>query len=483
MARTFCGALVAALLSLGCHDWLVVPPLDNPVAGGDPVAAIQTGATGIQFQNRATYAGYISDVGIFGRESFNYFPTDGRTHSHYVRQNPLDPAGFTNGGWAPRSVNRRNIKAFLDVVEAAPPIPGKVDPGRKEAARGFAKTMDALELSYITAQRHDYGAALDILDDQTALAPFVSRDSAQNYIIARLDEARTHLLAAVAASVPFPFTLSPGFTTNGSFNTPATFLQFNRAIYARVQAWRAALGNPACGAPPGATCYAAALTALTEAAVDTTASLGRGVYHVYSSESGDVLDGLNASVNKDFLAHPSIQPDAPLDTLGQPDARYRAKIRTLSSPRCPVGGAGVPGICTPLGFQIYPTTTSPTPIFRNEELILLQAEALYFTGDAAGALADINFIRRHAGGLALRGAFVDANDFVTELLLQRRYSLLWEGHRWVDVRRFGRISTLALDDPSHWRQVEQPVPQAECLQREGTAVACPATWPIPVLVH
>src|SRR5213596_4082438 len=248
MARTFCGALVAALLSLGCHDWLVVPPLNNQVAGGDPVAAIQTGATGILFQNRATYAGYISDVGIFGRESYKYFTTDGRTHSHYVAQNPLDPAGFANGGWGPQSryQNLRNVLNFLASVDAATSISA----GSREAARGFGKTMEALELSYITAQRHNYGALVEMKADPTVLAAFVSRDSVQNYIIGRLDEARAHLLAA---DPTFPFKLHAGFTTNGTYNTPATFLQFNRAIYARVQTWRAALGNPACGAAPGVT--------------------------------------------------------------------------------------------------------------------------------------------------------------------------------------------------------------------------------------
>jgi len=478
MARTWWAALAAAVLSAGCHDWLVVPPLNDPTpTGGDPVTALQTGATGILFQNRATYAGYISDAGIFGRESFNYFPTDGRTHSHYVTQNPLDPAGFTNGGWNPRYVNRRNIKTFLDAVAAATAL----TPTAKEAARGFAKTMDALELAYITAQRHDYGAVVDVNDDPKVLAPFVSRDSAQNYIIARLDEARDHLLAAGAA--PFPFTLHAGFTTNGSYDTPDKFIQFNRAIYARVQTWRAALGNPACGGPPGGACYIVALSALAEAGVDPAASLGRGVYHVYSSESGDVLNGLNASVGKDLHAHPSIEPDAPLDTLGQPDARFRLKTRRRppDSPACPVGGEGAAGICTTLDFQIYPSNTSPAPIFRNEELILLRAEARYFTGDAAGALADVNLIRQRSGGLAARGPFVDANDFITELLLQRRYSLLWEGHRWVDVRRFGRIGTLPLDAPTHFRQIEQPVPQAECLQREAYTtgpLVCPASAPV-----
>jgi len=483
MARALYSALAASLLTLGCHDWLVVPPLNDPSPGGDPTTTAQVLASGILFQNRATYAGYISDVGIFGRESFNYFPTDGRTHSHYVTQNPLDNAGFTNGGWTPRYRNRRDVQTLLDFLGTTTVFPA----ARLAAARGFAKTMDALELSYVTAQRHDYGGVVDLLSDPKVLQPFVSRDSLQNYIIARLDDGRSDLIAAGGES--FPFSLGAGFTTNGAFNTPATFVQFNRAIYARVQAWRAALGNPTCGAAPGATCYTAALTALTEAGVDTTASLSRGVYHIYSTASGDALDGLNAAVNKDLVAHPSIQTDAQLDTLGQTDARFRAKIYTLSAARCPVGGAGSAGICTTLGFQMYPTTTSPTPIFRNEELILLQAEALYFTGNAAGALADINFIRRKSGGLAARGAFASDSDFVAELLLQRRYSLLWEGHRWVDVRRFnGRfntLSTLPLDAPTHFRQVAQPVPQAECLQRAAYAdqpsspLHCPTPVPVP----
>src|SRR5439155_584124 len=112
----------------------------------------------ILFQNRASYAGFISDVGIFGRESYNFFPTDGRTYSHYVEQNPLDPAGFASGGWNPRYANLRNIKNFLNAVDAATALA----PASQEAARGFAQTMEALELSYITAQRHDYGAVAEV---------------------------------------------------------------------------------------------------------------------------------------------------------------------------------------------------------------------------------------------------------------------------------------------------------------------------------
>src|SRR5207244_2367333 len=83
----------------------------------------------------------------------------------------------------------------------------------------------------------------------------------------------------------------------------------------------------------------------------------------------------------------------------------------------------VQGISTDLVFTIYTSNTAPIPIIKNEELILLRAEARFFTGDVAGALTDINFIRTNSGGLAPRGPFTGNADFIAELVKQRRYSL------------------------------------------------------------
>jgi hypothetical protein len=53
-----------------------------------------------------------------------------------------------------------------------------------------------------------------------------------------------------------------------------------------------------------------------------------------------------------------------------------------------------------------------------------------------------------------------------ELLYNRRYSLLLEGQRWNDYRRFGRLNQLPLDITSgvnaHFVAKVQPVPLAEC---------------------
>ena len=56
-----------------------------------------------------------------------------------------------------------------------------------------------------------------------------------------------------------------------------------------------------------------------------------------------------------------------------------------------------------------------------------------------------------------------------EILRQKRFSLFAEGHRWVDMRRYGRLNTLPLDLATgvnaHFIARVMPIPQAECLVR------------------
>jgi len=83
----------------------------------------------------------------------------------------------------------------------------------------------------------------------------------------------------------------------------------------------------------------------------------------------------------------------------------------------------------------------------------------------AAALTDLNYIRANAGLLPPITALASATEAVDALLYERRYSLLWEGHRWFDIRRYNRINALPLDIPTHFRVRVMPVPQAECLAR------------------
>ena len=449
-------ALTALVTVAGCNaDRLNVPSFNDPAVGPSDRPLLQNLASGILAEQRGGMAGLISNVGIFGRESYNYTGSEPRNVTLFLTTFPLDNSGFTNGQWDPRFRNIRNALNFIAISDGA----AFLTDAEKNAAYGYANTMRALDLFYVIATRDTLGAptAIDLVNNTAQ--PFVSRDSVYRFISATLDQANTQLTAAGAAA--FPFTLTTGFA---GFNTPTTFRQFNRALAARIQVYRGTLGC-------GATCFTAALTALGESFINsaTGADLRRGVYHVYSTASGDALNGLNNAVSPDVIGHPSIRTDAQLQTSGQRDARLAAKVRTLSPVRtAPGANLGIP---TDVGFSLYPDQTTPLPIIRNEELILLRAEANIGLGSFASATTDLNYLRSAVGGLPELATLTGADAAVTALLYERRYSLLFEGHRWFDVRRYRRITSLPLDLPTHFRVTVMPVPQAECVFRRTQPVA------------
>ncbi|MEO7216757.1 MAG: RagB/SusD family nutrient uptake outer membrane protein [Gemmatimonadaceae bacterium] len=459
---------LCVLGAVACNsDRLTIPNYGNPTPGAlasDPISNVQFRVNGILDLNRRNMLAWVNNSGIFGRESFNYFLTDSRVTANYLDKPAIDPGGTAAGDWNGRFSNLRAIHALIGVVDSAPSVVFNAQ--QKSAALGFAHTMNALELSYVVMARDSLGSPVDITDDPRALSPFVSRDSVYNYIVGELDAAKTELQAGGAA---FPFRLNSGFT---GFDTPATFLQFNRALAARINAYRASLGIAGCGAPLSSACYTIVLQNLTESFVNGGGSLNTGVYDIYSSAANDVPNQFSPALTQNYVAHPSIGPDAPLRADGTPDLRYQTKIRRLSAPRAyPTPGISIP---TDYAFALYPLPSSPIPIIRNEELILLRAEARYFTGDIAGATSDINLIRTTSGGLSPISGFANQGSFITELLLQNRYSLLWEGHRWVDVRRFNRLNTLPIDIPSRqFVASRQPIPTAECLARVGSKFPAP----------
>ena len=89
------------------------------------------------------------------------------------------------------------------------------------------------------------------------------------------------------------------------------------------------------------------------------------------------------------------------------------------------------------------------------------------------ALPDINFIRGESGGLAPIAlaawqALTDA-ERTDELLYNRRYSLLFEGHRWIDMRRYGRLTDLPIDAGTEFVRFSRfPFPVRECDARVPT---------------
>ena len=483
MRRIFASlAAVIAVTLGGCNLDLTNP--NSPQPGGvkaNPRAGSIRLIGGVLATYRTNRTDQIRAMGSFGRETYYMFITDGRFITGPLREWKLNNSFDVNTQWAGRYGNYRNEYEALKIVDSAPTtatpgLPTAFLASEKAGADGVLKTFMALDLLHAIEARGSIGIVVDITDDPTAVLPIVSEDSAYKWISAKLDEANTDL-AAAGTSFYFPFYAGFGVGVTGA-TTPAGFSQFNRAIKARVEAKRGSLG---CGAP----CYTAALTALTGTWIAdlTTANRDNGIFTIYSTAAGDFSNNaaFTGSLGSDLYVHVGIDSMAGVAL----DDRYRRKISSCpaTSSRSEVGVTGNHRPCT------YATTSTPIPIVRNEELVLLRAEAEWFTGATAAALADLLAVRTFSGGsnggtsvVAFPTPANDA-DFVSELLLQRTLSLYQEAHRWTDYRRFGRLTALntAAQDIAGGFTVATmlPLPALECDARTragnpgGIPLSCP----------
>jgi starch-binding outer membrane protein, SusD/RagB family len=410
---------------------------------------VTVSATGLLDGHRtglATPIGYISQLGILGRESFNFDSADPRYISEMLVGSLQKGSPFGGAFWgAPYS----NIRLANLVIRAVDKVPDYTEVERA-GIRGFARTMMAQDLLRVINTRDTNGAVIDTDKPVGEFGAIVSKPEVLARILELLDQAKEDLLTPVSDTDPAPakgfsFPLVSGFA---GFDTPVTFLRFNRAIRARVSLYAGDAD--------------AALLALGESFINTTdvtvAKLEVGPRLNFSPGAGDTPNGLT---NINIFAHPT------LVTLGVGDDRVARKIITVAADDA--GGSG--DLESDKKYTFYgdeQNQSAPVPLIRNEELILLRAEAQFRKNNKAAAIADLNIVRTISGKLpvtTLTATSSDA-DFITEILYNRRYSLMFEGgHSWIDARRFGRITSLPKDATDHVFNVRYPIPQAECDSR------------------
>jgi starch-binding outer membrane protein, SusD/RagB family len=433
-------ALVALSCSLAACGELDIPDLNNPSASTieeNPTRSVVLSAsTGLLLGARTNYAaanGYVAMTGILGRELYNFDTADPRFVTEMLASPQLDPGSPAFGGnlWSEHYANIRNaglLRAALDKVAG-------VTPQEAEAIRGFSKTIEAWNFLMIATTRSQ--APIDVHRPLgSELAPIESHEALLTHVSTLLDEARVHLLAGGSQ---FPFPLSSGFE---KLDTPATFVKFNRALAARTEVYREH--------------WQAALDAVGESFLDPDEPLTFGAYHVYGTTAGDLANGL---ISPNLFVHPSISASMEHRVDGAPDLRVARAIQAVEE-------RTVSNLSSSQGVAIYRSGSTPMPYIRNEELLLLRAEALLHLGQVALAADDLNAVRTASGGLAAR-TDLTADNILDELLKQRRYSLLFEGgHSWIDARRYGRLDQLPLDLPTHTHHAWYPIPEAEMNARK-----------------
>lgn len=442
-------ALCAALGLGGCGS-LDIGDLNNPsleeFTNRPTVSAANSAATGLIIGHRANVSvqnGYVAQLGVIGREAYVFDPADPRAIDEMLGP-VMDPGGGAFGGnhWTTPYANIRNANTLLAALEKL----SEMRPEDKEGVRGFAKTLMALDFLVVINTRDINGAPIAVDLPLGQLAPIENKDAVFNHIAKLLDEADAHLSQAGST---FTFRLSTGFA---GFDTPANFRKFNRAVKARVSVYMGKNED--------------ALTALSQSFIAANvpadpgsktaalASLNTGVYHVFRASSGDTDNGLLA---RTIYGHPALETDAEKGPDGVVDDRFTRKVTKQATLATAAGGV----LSTDLRFSMYPTADSPVPIIRNEELILLRAEANIALRNFGTAADDLNYIRTRSGRLPDKA--LNQDNILDELLHQKRYSLLFEGgHRWIDLRRYNRLDSLPRNlSPDYAPHARFPIPFAE----------------------
>jgi hypothetical protein len=447
--KKYIAVLLAGALLASCKDATGVSDLNNPslddaLSRPLTLGALQNLMVGYNDAQRAALgiapANYINFAEVMARDAYRIDASESRYVNEFLNGTP-DPSAFSGGGNF--TTFFRNIRAANTILQALPGATAEISASQKSGMNGVVKTLKAIDYYRALEYRDTLGIPYAVEAPLgSELAPIVCKTKVLANISSLLDSAYTDLLAGGSA-LP-PGTLPRGYA---GFNTPATFAKFNRGWKGKVELYRA-LDHQA---PTGAAGFNAALTALNASFINLT-DPATGVYFTFSTAPGDTPNQL---VDGNLHLNPQVS-----DSLQAGDKRGSKII--------PITPLTQQGLSYKSNFKV--SQTQDIPYLKNEELVLLRAQAKVGLGDLAGATADVNFVRAASGGLAPLPVFANATEAISKILIEKRYSLLMESaHRLVDLRAYGLLNNTFFkkERTGDIFLKALPIPQNEADQRRG----------------
>lgn len=436
--------LTAMVVSCNPLKLDVIEDPNNPSVGSvtnnATRAQIQFLITGLEARHRAYVFTVTAAFGTFGREIWYLNASDPRFQTDWLGQNGRTPDGsyfgFGSAGGAPYTGAYQAIRQAYVLRDAALNT-NSLSEQEKRAVTGFAKTIAGYQFMLPANFMYENGIRVDI-EDPLNPGDYVPYQDALTFIKGLLDDGLNDLNAAGTA---FPFTLTAGW--NG-FTSIDALKRVNRAIAARLAVYRKD--------------WQGALDATAASFMSLTGPLGAGPAHTYGAPP-DAFNPLfyvrNANLSTIIVVHPSVLRDT---TPG--DLRVATKFFARTIPVTVSTDAGT--LTGTHQDNRFPNNTSFVPFIKNEELILIKAEAHANLNQFTEARDAINIIRNAAGIGNYAGALTQP-ALINEFLYQRRYSLWAEpwGHRWFDVRRYERLNEIDVSFDGGTRFTQFPRPQSD----------------------
>ena len=261
--------------------------ITNPNAPGTDIvnspglSDLQNLVSGIESGMRNRLGTYYDGVGVIGREYWRFSGSDPRFTNDLLGEGTsvLDNNTFyTTNTYSERY---RVVKNTNLLIEAVPNTTASIDDNTKNNFIAFAKTIQAHQLLMALNQQDANGIRTNVADPDN-LGDFESKTAALTTINTLLTDANNLLDGRTGA---LGFDLSQGFE---GYSTVEGFQQFNRAIAARVAAYRED--------------WAGVLTALDDSFLSLSASdLNKGIFYYFSIAGGDLTNPLFLSPPLVFL--------------------------------------------------------------------------------------------------------------------------------------------------------------------------------------
>jgi len=392
--RILTGVAVAALLCSACSLDVTNPnaatkdQVINSAAGLRAVAVGLQGKYGNSLEHAVWVPGIVSgelgntDASLSTSREFQKYPT---VVTAIDKTNP-DLLNF----WARQ----------YQVIRAANDILGNIDnvqlaPGTKSGMTALAKTLKAIALGTLAeawqAEPLDPSVPNPTFDDRTAVL---------TEVLSLLNSARGDV-TTTPVSTEFASILVAGF------DLPNTI----RAMQARFSV--------------SAGSYEQALTFAND--VPGTAVSD---FRYSTVDQNPVWAAIQS--NKYFAAIATFRTNAEAGDT-------RVNKFTTSTVTTPFGGVQV------VPINVFLTNNAPYPIFTQDELTLIRAEAHARANRLPQALTEVNKVRQAAGLSPIDpNAPTTQTAVLDEIFKQRSYSLFLSGLHWADERRFGRIAAAKL---------------------------------------
>lgn len=413
------------------------PPVAFYIKNASRAQISQLGV-GLQSVLRNGFTDFGRVSGTVGREIIFSASTDNRYYTELLGTNTAqytgtaaganDPAGIFNTYYSSYSQTRRRAENFIFSAQNTTSI----TPEEQKAVEGFARTLQAFVTLNLTNMQGKNGireSFTDLITPGDLLKPgkFGTYETALALCKKYADDGLAALNAAGGAA--FPFKVNSGFT---GFTSAAQFKKFNRAVAARIAMYQ----ND----------WDGVLAALNESYLDLTGNLKNGPVFIFSTVANDITNGLfhtpNSTTAPFVVFNEVIAAAEPNDKRIFPvivDQKIINADTLKVAQRNAVRQSGK--FNSTHEVVMYKSNVSSASIIRNEELVLMYAEAKAQNAAFADAKTALDLIRTTYGLPAYAGA-LNLPALIDEVLKQRRFSLFFEGHRWFDMRRYNKLAEI-----------------------------------------